>query len=389
MRAGVQTMAKAAPSPAFTPVWGGLLQRKCACGGAAGLSGACAECSKKPLQRRAANSAEHAMAPPIVHDVLHSSGQPLNLATRAFMEPRFGHDFSRVRVHTDAQAAESAQAVNAMAYTVGRDIVFGPGKYAPDTHQGNELLAHELTHTLQQGTGVRHAPNCLAITNPADAAEREAASVANAVMRGSRAAPTLSRPVSIERQVPAPAACANPGESRTVDLQPLFFKANAADPSPTGGSWPGRFNQTNAIWGKLGVTFNELASITLVDATNKTAGSTRPERDTTRALRSGSGVEVFVVDNDLPQNGGATTTGGGSAAAKVLMSDRGTSNTLLAHELGHVLGLGHNGTNSDPGTIMDTTGSHSTANPTTNTMANYGFITWPAPTGSTCLNPDP
>jgi hypothetical protein len=83
-----------------------------------------------------------------------SSGQPLDSATRSFMEPRFGHDFGQVRLHTGRQAAESAQAINARAYTVGRDVVFGEGQYAPRTDTGRELLAHELTHVLQQ----RHNP---------------------------------------------------------------------------------------------------------------------------------------------------------------------------------------------------------------------------------------
>src|SRR5215204_5149289 len=77
------------------------------------------------LQRRAEHYAEPVVAPPIVHDVLRSPGRPLDHAARAEMEPRFGHDFSRVRVHTDAWAAESARAVDALAYTVGRDVVFG------------------------------------------------------------------------------------------------------------------------------------------------------------------------------------------------------------------------------------------------------------------------
>ncbi|MGB9632210.1 MAG: DUF4157 domain-containing protein [Chloroflexaceae bacterium] len=89
--------------------------------------------------------------PPIVHEVLRSPGQPLDAETRAFMEPRFGHDFSRVRVHTDARAAESARAVNALAYTVGRDVVFGAGQYAPGASAGRRLLAHELAHVVQQG----------------------------------------------------------------------------------------------------------------------------------------------------------------------------------------------------------------------------------------------
>lgn len=81
---------------------------------------------------------------------LRGGGQPLPESTRSFFEPRFGHDFSRVRVHHDARAAESARAINARAYTRGRDIVFGAGQYAPGTSSGQRLLAHELTHVIQQ-----------------------------------------------------------------------------------------------------------------------------------------------------------------------------------------------------------------------------------------------
>lgn len=89
-------------------------------------------------------------APPIVQEVLHSSGLPLDQTARQFMEPRFGHDFSRVRIFTDAKAAESAKQIGARAYTVGNNVVFGQGHYAPDTSAGRRLLAHELSHTLQQ-----------------------------------------------------------------------------------------------------------------------------------------------------------------------------------------------------------------------------------------------
>ena len=88
--------------------------------------------------------------PPSVHEVLRSPGQPLDPATRTFFEPRFGHDFSQVRVHTDSQAAASARAVNAIAYAVGQDIAFGEGQYAPQTVEGRQLLAHELTHVVHQ-----------------------------------------------------------------------------------------------------------------------------------------------------------------------------------------------------------------------------------------------
>jgi hypothetical protein len=75
---------------------------------------------------------------------------PLESATRRLLEPRFGHDFAHVRIHADRRAAESAEAVGAVAYTVGSDIVFGAGRYAPAQREGTQLLAHELTHVVQQ-----------------------------------------------------------------------------------------------------------------------------------------------------------------------------------------------------------------------------------------------
>jgi hypothetical protein len=90
-------------------------------------------------------------APASVSAALTGSGSPLNPALRQDMERRFGHDFSRVRVHTDTVAGHSADEVNALAYTVGPDIVFGAGRFAPETQEGRRLLAHELTHVVQQG----------------------------------------------------------------------------------------------------------------------------------------------------------------------------------------------------------------------------------------------
>src|SRR5262245_19843545 len=193
-----------------------LLQRKCACGGAAGLTGKCETCESKnrfgagllqarlmvgaaddryereaeriagevmrssepggdraplsitPLMQRRAEPGDVGgsgasvdgagmAAPPVVHDVLASPGQPLDTETRAFFEPRLGHDFSHVRVHADAKAAESARAVGADAYTVGRDIVFGAGWYAAKTSLGASLLAHELVHAVQQHGRIQQA----------------------------------------------------------------------------------------------------------------------------------------------------------------------------------------------------------------------------------------
>jgi hypothetical protein len=88
--------------------------------------------------------------PPLVDEVLAAPGQPLDTATRGLMESRFGHDFSRVRVHSDQLAARSAEALAAQAYTVGSDVVFGAGRYAPATRDGQRLLTHELAHVRHQ-----------------------------------------------------------------------------------------------------------------------------------------------------------------------------------------------------------------------------------------------
>lgn len=199
----------------------GLLQRKCACGGSAGLDDECEDCRAKRLSRKASGSASPTPPeiPPSVGETLRSSGQPLDAATRSIMEARFGHqfgsvsirsaapavmssgmtldtpgdvweqeadciavmvtrpqkgppdsrreaqagagrksaqrgfDFGQVRIHTDARAAESARSVGALAYTVGQNVVFGAGQYTPQTEAGRRLLAHELTHVVQQSGG--------------------------------------------------------------------------------------------------------------------------------------------------------------------------------------------------------------------------------------------
>jgi hypothetical protein len=114
-------------------------------------------------------------APPIVHQVLRSPGRPLDSATRASLEQRFGHDFGKVRIHADERAAESARAVNAKAYAAGNDVVFNRGEYQPRSAAGLGLLAHELAHVVQQTAGRATAiPEPIALGAAGDAAEREA-----------------------------------------------------------------------------------------------------------------------------------------------------------------------------------------------------------------------
>ena len=88
-----------------------------------------------------------------VREALHDSGRPLDPRTRGYMESRFGVDFGNVRIHTGDRASQSARQINARAYTVGSDVVFSSGKYAPETASGRKLLAHELTHVVQQSPG--------------------------------------------------------------------------------------------------------------------------------------------------------------------------------------------------------------------------------------------
>lgn len=143
------------PAPALS------IQRKCTgCEEEEKLQRKCAECEeeekKGELHRKETNAGPQ-FAPPSVHQVLNSPGHPLDPATRAFMEPRFGRDFNAVRIHTDRPAAESAQAVSALAYTSGDHIVFGAGQYSPAGADGRRLLAHELVHVVQQSNTIRRA----------------------------------------------------------------------------------------------------------------------------------------------------------------------------------------------------------------------------------------
>jgi hypothetical protein len=217
-----------ASARSFTRLRAAKLQRKCACGGVPGSSSECEECRKKrlpsqrpvrypelgtqigipipqdrdaalgvswnfskipavararetPPQSLSLASAKTAAgeAPRIVHDVLRTPGQQLDATTRAEMEPHFGHDFSEVRVHSSADAALSAEALNANAYTVGSHIVFGSGRFALATQDGRRLLAHELAHVVQQEGSM--AQGKLILGHPGDRSEQEADAMAKHV----------------------------------------------------------------------------------------------------------------------------------------------------------------------------------------------------------------
>jgi len=168
----------------------GVLQRQCACGQHTQGEGECEQCAQErmTLQRKRNGMGGTTGVPPIVHEVLRSPGHPLDSHTRSFMEPRFGHDFSAVRVHADSRAAESARSVGALAFTAGRHVVFGAGTYAPHSSSGRCLLAHELTHVVQQGA--QGALQEFAIGATDDRYEAEAERIAADVSRSQPVART-------------------------------------------------------------------------------------------------------------------------------------------------------------------------------------------------------
>lgn len=214
------TVNKTSPPNAF--IANSILQRKCACGNKTIAGEECTECTKKknslqrklsigasndPLEREADRVADQVLAMPTssnissappriqrltssstglldatpasVDHVLASSGKSMEPALRQDMEQRFGHDFSQVRVHSGPTAERSARDVNAHAYTVRHNIVFGAGQFTPQTHQGRRLLAHELTHVLQQeqGHSSHHIQRFISCEASAECPAREAGEV--------------------------------------------------------------------------------------------------------------------------------------------------------------------------------------------------------------------
>ena len=175
----------------YSPSTGTVLQRQCASCVPSG--GECTEYGNRPegmLERSPSPAKGEGLGeseesvPPLVHEVLHSQGQPLDPTTSDFMESRFRHNFSEIRVHSDARASESARSVNALAYTVGHNIVFRAGQYMPHTDDGRHLIAHELTHVVQQG-GQNQRSSALTIEPSRHAAEAEARAVADAIVHQS------------------------------------------------------------------------------------------------------------------------------------------------------------------------------------------------------------
>jgi len=177
------------------------------------------------VQRRVSESSDGLQeAPSVIGETLQSTGQPLDASTRKFFENRLGHDFSRVRIHNDTRASESARAVSALAYTVGKDIVFGAGQYAPSTPQGRRLLTHELVHVLQQG-GQSYRPGTpLRVTAPNGAPEHQANAAARYLGQTTWLVPGSGpTAISLQRALEVPASPTVGSKSTTDDMCAGWF----------------------------------------------------------------------------------------------------------------------------------------------------------------------
>jgi hypothetical protein len=197
------------------------VQRQCTCEGNGGAGGECPSCQAEgQVQRQAADEDAPARLPPSVSRAMNTGGgQALPRQVRGPMEQAFGTDFGGVRIHTDAQAARAAADINAYAFTAGQDVYFGSGRFQPETQDGKKLLAHELTHTVQQrgaGPSPGMAQTAMRVSQPGDPEEREAESAAGAVTAGQPA------------PLPGPAT---PGPGLARDGAP-----GPAPPAPAGGN---------------------------------------------------------------------------------------------------------------------------------------------------------
>jgi outer membrane protein OmpA-like peptidoglycan-associated protein len=148
--------------------------------------------------RKPAGASYHHSAPSPVRQLLSSPGVPLTADARAFFEPRFGFDFSRVRVHADSTAAVATRAMDAAAYTVGQHIAFASGRYEMNTLRGRRLIGHELAHTVQQSGATQVAE--LEMGSPADASEKEADHASSAVLNRGPVAIHARSSLSVQRQ---------------------------------------------------------------------------------------------------------------------------------------------------------------------------------------------
>lgn len=319
------------PAPTVAPPYHGSLavQRKaetCACGGG------CPRCQATTAAR--------------VDDVLRSPGEALPQDARGYFETRFGADFSQVRIHTDAKAAASARALNASAYTVGRDVVFGAGQYQLGSADGQKLLAHELTHVVQSGGTAADT-----LSEPGSAAEREADGVAGDYAAGRELRQVRTAATGLHGNWLGSSSEVSQSVSETITNAPAYPAWNNKT-----FTWTSRFGLFyNAVFGTVTIIVRlySAANATVRSAWESAIESKWSNRFmlSVRDPRGGIYCYPLLVDvqwvNDArrahytitPSTSGATAGGRAGLGGTTSMTDWGTADTVdITHEFGHMLG---------------------------------------------------
>lgn len=237
-----------------------LLQRRCACGGT------CSACRGGSALRRGTDDSPHFGVSHTVDEVLRAPSRGLGAEQREFFAQGFGTDFSSVRVHSDAQAAASARALDAQAYAVGQHIVFGAGQYRPETAAGRELLAHELAHVVQQRSAAP-TDGPLTVGRADSPAEVDADRMAGAVLAGRSTSTGMTSPAMVARRT-EPSSDAVPAAASPKPCPATHAIADDVY-SAIGTAW--------GLSGHGGDTVSEQGARIVTD------------KDSKRAIRTGSG----------------------------------------------------------------------------------------------------
>lgn len=323
-RAGLNRMpARAQPPRASSPAAVRRDAASCACGGG------CPRCNPAAIATAGRTS----------------GGQPLDGALRADMESRFDADFSGVRIHTDEQAGKAARALNARAYSHGRDIVFGAGSYAPQSHAGRALLSHELAHVVQS-----KGKASTALSDPHSSAEREADGVARDYRIGRPLRKVRESSRGIQR-VPLGSSNVSQSVSETISNAPAAYAA-----------WNGTYTWTS----RFGIVMSTAPDVLTVVMRLHTTADPAVQSAWESAIESKWGGRFFLAVTDstgavscfaitvdvqwvddpanahytiTPNAASATAGGRAGLGGTTSMTDWGTADTVdVTHEFGHMLG---------------------------------------------------
>ncbi|HEV2777795.1 MAG TPA: DUF4157 domain-containing protein [Actinophytocola sp.] len=331
-----------APSIDVPPVAAPIVRR---CGARQCPPGACDQDDERPGLQRHAVGAGPRVAPPVVHEVVRSAGEPLDPRIRATMGARFGHDFSGVRVHADTRAAASARMIAARAYTVGSHVVFSSGSYRPDTASGQRLIAHELAHVVQQANAGPPRPGLL-IGPAADRFEQQADHAASRVHDGRPGRIASAGPAVVQRDT-------RPEEDEIHDrlverwrsehgLPPTGVDEFGQRVGPTAGQIKYRLNAPAAPAGALDA---RAQAIIAAAADQRVAAATRAIQAVRSILNTYYPREAALISNvvfDAGMAGLQTTVATGPTATGVItVGNDFLTNTTPVHFARRVLQVDH------------------------------------------------